>query len=308
MSDNRQIALGYTLAPNFSGAIHTNLELVHIGLENKFFDAIRTYITARTPFRILRTNLTRIPEGTDVYDWVDVELVAPIGAMADFDSIDYLDMLLDNEIGAKGPYRLASLQFTRNAIEFPIATTTHNAGRFNEIPAPITQEYSFIGFMPTEDTVGTKLHTITLHTSKEVPVVHSLYDMEMLKPRTASMLYLTPYFNEGGYLQGYLMGHNGKELVERAWSRDAQINVLPVPAMQIYSALTTEEQFHVNVVVNAYIGLYGSISAAKLSNMIYTWVLFEPICHMVLTSPAPSRDHLQGAFESIYALGNDLPF
>lgn len=299
------ISTSYNLDPNFNQLAHVGLELIHVGVENKHYGLLESILLSHN-LHILRATPVRYLQEGELFDWVDVECFGKRTG-SEWSNFDALDMALNDTL-TTAPYVLEILDFSRGAWTYKsLHTRTTNADRFTNPLQVLSETYTYKGIQPTYDMSPDTMHrVITIHPSKETPLVDSYLSTSMLKTRTAARYFLAPYAHEQHRLDCFTFGITGELLCDRLKSTDLLIDVISADVVNRLFTMTTEQQYHVGLLVTAFRRLYAGISGAIFSSIVTELHNYQNVVELILGAPGPSDQQLSDAFAN--RPDNDAPF
>lgn len=296
---------GYRINNYFNPFVHINQVLVRVGVRNEDVEAVKALLST-FKLQLIHSQLRRVLNDSEIVDWVDLELVGELatGRLTYTEMIDMtfegLEDLLEDYIVEE--ISLGNYDLTRHINHVRIM---HHEADTSKM-AVYNEPYEYKGLTVKAKPEGEdQVRLLTLHTSKETPLVSMLLTRDYIAPRTAALLYFTP----STVSTDFVFELNGEKLLDvlrNTVSNDRRISVTAIARL---FTLEPEYRYLLSLAIAAYIRLNNDISAATLTNMIFNSALYYPLARAIINEkqPAPSDAALNQMFSELLSQ-TELPF
>lgn len=293
----------YALDSSFKFNNNTGTNLIKVGIPNSAVNTVTSLINGLvkgTRIFTLRRNLKNVEVEGAVLAWAEIEyLCNPIPSEDEvLDTFEQIDMLVHRGVGNQ-PYVVSELSL----VDYPETGKVYFRSTDNRTATGDFSEYypeegvTFTGVVTKNNLVAEDcIRVITIHTSKETPIVTSYMTVEMVEPRQAPVVQFSPYTNTRHQLDCFAMGNTGAELVEELRSTDLFVDVISFDTISSLLARSVLEQYQVALILNAWRKLYGKLTTSVITSVILDTAYYGEIIAVLESGYAPTKETLNELF------------
>lgn len=297
---------GYSLSPTFNHNNNVGVSLIKIGvpnaLVNTVVNSIKQLIVGAHTY-LLKSDLKNIEFNSSVISWAEMEfMVVPVQLEEPsvFDSFEQFDIIIER-IASTQPYVISELDLINYAHSgksyFRSINNRDNTGEL-DVYHP-EEGILFEGVQTKHNLTGTDfIRVTTLHTSKYLPVVESYMSVDMVEPRQAPVLQLSPYSSETHQLDCFAMGNTGSDLIEELKSTSLFVDTIPLDTYIRLVTMAKNSQYRVARVLATWRKLYGKLTVPVVCSVIENLPVYSEVIAALESEYQPTNETLNSLFAS----------
>lgn len=295
----------YALAPSFVYTNNVGIILMKVGMSNAAFNTFHAMLSGLlrgARLAILTSEVRNIEFGNEIVSWIDVEyLCIPVETEEPLplDTFAQFDMFASRTVNQAHPYVISELDLEEAAlIGKSMFRSTNNAENTGNHPEYYPEDgIVFTGIQAKHDLTDQDfIRVITLHTSKETPVVTSYMSVGMVRPRQAPVVQFSPYGPTTHRLNSYTIGNTGEDLIGELKSTNLVMDTLPFETLRTLLALPKLEQYRIVRVLSEWKKLYGDLGAVVIVNVIEQTSYYRDIIDLLESGYYPKPETLNNLF------------